>query len=450
MTNTLDNLQRIEYRAVLIDGHSKRVLAIATAAGPLLPRVSIPPYTRVAESLTEAIDLRYNLRTIQLCSLPDREQYNCCAVLEIVGMQQAMRGPLSFVELDEIASNELTSEERATIQKIMKGVADELGHFGQSGWIEKLLIRLGSYQDRGTRPLIRQLNQGTNFCLLSVTKATGDRVWFKAVGEPNACEYALTIELARRFPGCMPKILATIPEWNGWITQDAGGVPLNESASIDQCERALSALAVMQKGMINDVSSLSALGAKNWTYARISMLARPFFQEALCAMQAQTSVKSKPLSDAELFQLQSATESALDEFMNTGIPETLLHGDIGHGNVIATCGGPVFLDWAETCIGHPFLCAEHLLADLARSNPMFNAIQPALRSHYAAHWREFVRPEELKKVTALAPAIGAFAYALIAWDANHNRPDPSQAWPLIRSMLRRTKRELKQATEVSA
>ncbi len=248
MTNTLDNLQRIEYRAVLIDGHSKRVLAIATAAGPLLPRVSIPPYTRVAESLTEAIDLRYNLRTIQLCSLPDREQYNCCAVLEIVGMQQAMRGPLSFVELDEIASNELTSEERATIQKIMKGVADELGHFGQSGWIEKLLIRLGSYQDRGTRPLIRQLNQGTNFCLLSVTKATGDRVWFKAVGEPNACEYALTIELARRFPGCMPKILATIPEWNGWITQDAGGVPLNESASIDQCERALSALAVMQKG----------------------------------------------------------------------------------------------------------------------------------------------------------------------------------------------------------
>ena len=42
MTNTLDNLQRIEYRAVLIDGHSKRVLAIATAAGLLLPRVSIP------------------------------------------------------------------------------------------------------------------------------------------------------------------------------------------------------------------------------------------------------------------------------------------------------------------------------------------------------------------------------------------------------------------------
>jgi hypothetical protein len=450
MTNTLDNLQRIEYRAVLIDGHSKRVLAIATAAGLLLPRVSIPPYTRVAESLTEAIALRYNLRTIQLCSLPDREQFSGCAVLEIVDMQQAMCGPLSFVELDEIASNELADEERATVLRVIKGDADELGRFAQLGWLEKLLTRLGSCNDRGTRPLIRQLNQGIDFCLLSVTQATGDRVWFKAVGEPNACEYALTIELARRFPGCMPKILATIPEWNGWITQDAGGVPLNESASIDQCERALSALAVMQKGMINDVSSLSALGAKDWTYARISMLARPFFQEALCAMQAQTSVKSKPLSDAELFQLQSATESALDEFMNTGIPETLLHGDIGHGNAIATCGGPVFLDWAETCIGHPFLSAEHLLADLARSNPMFNAIQPALRSHYAAHWREFVRPEELKKVTELAPAIGAFAYALIAWDANHNRPDPSQAWPLIRSMLRRTKRELKQATEVSA
>ena len=450
MTNTLDNLQRIEYRAVLIDGHSKRVLAIATAAGPLLPRVSIPPYTRVAESLTEAIDLRYNLRTIQLGSLPDREQFNGCAVLEIVGMQQAMRGPLSFVELDEIASNELSDEERATVLRIIKGEAGELGRFAQLGWLEKLLIKLGSCNDRGTRPLIRQLNQGTNFCLLSVTQATGDRVWFKAVGEPNTCEYALTTDLARRFPACLPKILVTIPEWNGWIMQDVRGVPLNESASIDQCEQALTALAIMQKEMINDVYSLSALGAKDLTYARISMLARPFFEEALCAMQTQTSVKSKPLSDRDLFQLQNATESALDEFMNTGIPETLLHGDIGHGNVIATSEGPVFLDWAETCIGHPFLSAEHLVADLARSNPMFSAIQPVLRSHYAAYWGEFARPEELKKVTALAPAIGAFAYALIAWDANRNRPDPSQAWPLIRSMLRRTKRELEQVKGVSA
>jgi len=139
MTNTLDNLQRIEYRAVLIDGHSKRVLAIATAAGLLLPRVSIPPYTRVAESLTEAIVLRYNLRTIQLCSLPDREQFSGCAVLEIVDMQQAMCGPLSFVELDEIASNELADEERATVLRVIKGDADELGRFAQLGGFVNLI-----------------------------------------------------------------------------------------------------------------------------------------------------------------------------------------------------------------------------------------------------------------------------------------------------------------------
>jgi hypothetical protein len=168
----------------------------------------------------------------------------------------------------------------------------------------------------------------------------------------------------------------------------------------------------------------------------------PFFQEARRAMQAQTSAKSKPLAASELHQLQKDVESALKEFMNTGIPETLLHGDIGHGNIIATYDGPVFLDWAETYIGHPFLSAEHLLADLARSNPMFAEKQASLRSHYAGHWKAHVRPSELEKVTTVAPAIAAFVYAVIAWDASRKRPDPTEAWPLIRSMLRRTKREL--------
>lgn len=140
-------------------------------------------------------------------------------------------------------------------------------------------------------------------------------------------------------------------------------------------------------------------------------------------------------------------ESALDEFTSAGVPETLLHGDIGHGNLMATCEGPVFLDWAETCIGHPFLSAEHLLADLARSNPKFAEKQTALRSHYSSRWKAHAQPGDLEKVTALAPAIAAFAYAVSAWDSSRNRQDPTEAWPLIRSMLRRTKRELDQVPE---
>jgi serine/threonine-protein kinase RIO1 len=166
-------------------------------------------------------------------------------------------------------------------------------------------------------------------------------------------------------------------------------------------------------------------------------------------MDAQTSALSKPLAPEELLMLQDDLQWALREFGDSAIPNTLVHGDIGHGNIIASADGPVFLDWADTYIGHPFLCAEHLLADLARSNPIFSEKQDALRWHYARQWKDSVTTRQLEMVTCLAPAIAAFSYAVMAWEVNRYHPDPSQAWPLMRSMVRRTRNELEHAWEIT-
>jgi len=450
MKDRLNNPQCIECRLVLIEMHSMQILTTAGAGGPLLLRESIPAHARIAEWLTTAIEERYGLRAIQLALLPEVKGGGYCAVHEIIGELQALPESLSFAAVDEIAGDELADEEEAIVLKIMKGEASELGRFARVGWIDELLAKTGNYPGRSASPIIRQLNQGIDFCLLSLTDSAGHKMWFKAVGEPNTREYALTAELTRRFPSYLPKILATIPEWNGWVMEDVEGVPLNESGSMYQCQQALTALVVMQQEMVNDIASLLALGAKDWTCSRMATLLEPFFREARRAMQAQTSAKSKPLTGGELYQLQKDMESALNEFMSAGIPETLLHGDIGHGNIIATCEGPVFLDWAEAYFGHPFLSAEHLLADLARSNPVFAENLAALRSHYASPWKAHAQPKDLGRATVLGPAIAAFAYAVVAWENSRKRPDPSQAWPLMRSMLRRARRELDQASEAAA
>lgn len=450
MTNKSDDTKCIECRLVVMEADSMRILTTASPAGPSLPRESIPAYARAAEALTEVIALRFGLRTIQLAILPGTEELDYCAVHEIIGSQKKKQSLLSFATLDEIPPSELTETERVTVLKIMRGEASELGRFARIGWIYELLAKTGRYRGKSPMPVIRQLNQGIDFCLLSLTDLSGRKMWFKAVGEPNTREYALTAELSRRFPAYLPKILTTIPEWNGWVTEDVEGLPLNESDALYQCEQALTALAVMQKEMITDMASLSALGAKNWTCGRIATLSEPFFAETQRAMQAQVSTKARPLGRSELLQLKNDVESALQEFSDAGIPETLVHGDIGHGNIITTLNGPVFLDWAETYVGHPFLSAEHLLADLARTNPPFLVKQTALRAHYAAHWKTQVGQADLEMVTVLAPAIAAFAYAVIAWDANRSRLDPTLVWPLLRSLLRRAKRELEHGSEVFA
>ena len=167
-------------------------------------------------------------------------------------------------------------------------------------------------------------------------------------------------------------------------------------------------------------------------------------------MLAQISAKVRPLAGSELHQLERDINSALYQFMNAGVPETLLHGDIGHGNIIATPNGPVFLDWAETYIGHPFLSAEHLLADFERTHPHLCNERIALRLAYADHWREYATPDAIANTVAFAPAIAAFAYAVMAWEANAQRPEAAHAWPLLRSMLRRTKLELEHMWDVAS
>ena len=449
MTDSLNNPQRIECRLVMIDAHSMRILTTTAAPRPLLPRESIAAYTRVAEALNDAIEQRYGLRTMQLAFLPRAERQSYCAVHEIIALRKSVPRSLSLVELGEMAPGELSGEERAIVLAIMKGQASGLGNFARLGWIHDLLAKTGSYRDGGTMPAIRQLNQGIDFCLLSLTDTGGRKTWFKAVGEPNTREYALTVELARRFPEYLPRMLATFPEWNGWLTEGVEGVPLNQSGDKTAWEQTLKALAMMQRDSIETKASLRAAGAKDWTCARLRLLSKPFFADVERAMQAQTSTKAMPLVGDELERLQKDVDAALISQANSGIPETLIHGDIGHGNIIMSPDGPVFLDWAETFIGQPFLCAEHLLADLERCRPELSLERNSLRRSYASFWREYASPETLADFIQLAPAIAAFSYAVFAWEACARQRDPTYVWPLIRSMMRRTRRELEMRREVA-
>jgi hypothetical protein len=450
MTEKLNDPERIEFRLIIIDAHSMRILTTASAAGHLLPHESIPAYTRVAEGLNEAIELRYGLRTLQLAILPGAEERSCCAVHEIIGSQEALPKSPSFAALNEIASSELAETERSLVLKIMKGEATELGRFARLGWIDELLPKIGIHQDRSSIPVIRQLNQGIDFCLLNLQDSNGRNLWLKAVGEPNTREYRLTQELARQFPEYLPKLVACIPEWNGWIAEEVAGAPLNHSNDKAQWEQALTALAFMQESSIENKACLYRAGAKEWSCARLLSLSAPFFEEAARAMRAQTSTKANPLGRRDLQRLQASVEAALLAIAHSGIPETLLHGDIGHGNIVTSPDGPVFLDWAETYIGFPFLSAEHLLADLERSQPELACERSYLRRSYAMRWRDYTSPASLVEVIALAPAVAAFAYALAAWEAHSRRPDPTCVWPLLRSMLRRTERELESTSEVAA
>jgi hypothetical protein len=440
-----DHLRLVACRLVVIDAQSHHILTAGSRPISILPRLSVPAGVRTAEFITNTLEQQFGLSTVQLALLPRPEEHSACAVLEVIDSKPHSQLPLPFSALDDISSSELTDDERATISSILSGRPTAFGKFARIGWIGEMLVKIAPSQV--VNLTIHHINQGIDFCLLFLTEAPGRKMWFKAVGTSNTREYAITLELARRFPSLLPDIVATIPEWNAWIMEDVQGIPLNDSDQLEHAKAAFAALASMQIHVSHDPNFLFALGAEDWSCARILSLSSSFFEEAHHAMRAQTSRLSAPLDSAELDQVRRNVDFCLEDLRRSGIPDTLLHGDIGHGNILTTSKGPIFLDWAETYIGHPFLSSEHLLADLIRSNPIFAREQSVLRSFYNDQWSPYVEAGRLKGAGQFAPAVAAFAYAVIGWHKCSSLPDPTVAWPLMRSMLRRTRKGLDRALE---
>jgi hypothetical protein len=77
-------LETIEYRAVLVEPDTRRVLAVDALGGFCLPRVRIPRWTRPAEQIQRAIRVKWGLCVLVLDFFSAQNGCLCCAVAELL------------------------------------------------------------------------------------------------------------------------------------------------------------------------------------------------------------------------------------------------------------------------------------------------------------------------------------------------------------------------------
>ena len=426
------------YKLLIVDASSMRTLVELGEAGPRLPLVNIPAGHRPAQFFTEHIRRSYGLVAVLLTTLPsDAENVLPLAVFELFSEKAIAQRSGWFVSTTDVSS-QLSHEQACALQTVLEGKASELGRFARPGWLGELIRLLGCVWDDDAPVIdLRHVNSGINFCLLEIEFAEGRRLWFKAVGAPNEQEHATTLYLAQHYPGFLPKCLLAVPEWIGWASEHVEGESLDEIFSVERCARALDALAGLQQAAIGKCETLLAVGAKDWRVSRLLRLCEAFFYQAQLMMQSQKSTRSRPLSRSELDELQLRIREILKSTADS-LPDTLLHGDLGHGNILISSRGPIFLDWAEASVGHPFLCMEHLLASIKRAHSIDRQQESELRQHYASQWKGGWGSADLASFSGLA----AFVYAISLWEASSALPDPKRIWPMIRSVLRTTRIEL--------
>jgi Phosphotransferase enzyme family len=440
------------HRVILFASQGEELLVLPGQGRIRLPDVSMPRHQRIAEHLTASVCRDCSQDAISLFSLSasSTDSETRYEVMESTGAQRSDAAGLHRVSLSSL--RECQFEESADARAVARAIAEceeyaagsKQGPFGRLGWFAELTewVR-GQIRPSGLtlNGRFRQINASPTFSLVRF-ETNGPAVWFKAVGEPNLREYAITLALSNRFPAYTPHVLAAREDWNGWLALEVEGTHPTESSDLGAWMRVATALGQLQIASSGQTLHLIHAGCRDLRVCSLVELVEPFLQVVAELMAQQTKTAPAPLSRKELFALQMQLEDLFADPANSAIPHVLGHIDFNSGNIVVSNDCCEFLDWAEACVGHPFLTFQYLLEDLHRFRPHDRSWRAALTSAYVEHWRSLVSSDQIVHALTVSPLLAVFAYAVScdAW-RNPGLNDRLETAALLRSLTRRMKRE---------
>ena len=149
------------------------------------------------------------------------------------------------------------------------------------------------------------------------------------------------------------------------------------------------------------------------------------------------------LGASRIQELGSILDEACLSLEALGIPDTLMHGDLNFGNILAGPRGLVFTDWAHASVGNPFLNFEHLRVQLAQEPGLAPSV-PRLTEIYRESWRQALTHSQINSALALAPPIAVALHLSGRWDwlTSESRRDPH-----FQSYIRALARQIDRAAE---
>ena len=428
------------------------VLLNVAQPGFAFPALEIPRRERLAENLTAGLRRDFSCDAVCLFTLDyssqDGKRYE---VMECwrdgVRQDETVWKPVRFLTaacFENQAEFQILDQ---CLQHLDRYERDPSSPFARRGWLADLRCWTAAV----IRPLgleligpFCQYNASPSFSLIRF-ETNGPAVWFKAVGEPNQREFPITLKLAKLFPLFTPEILGTRPEWNGWLSQEAGGTNLGGTKETALWESAARDLARLQLESIPKSEFISNSGAHDLSPATLLASVDPFFDLAAQLMEEQSKIPPPILSRQELNLLKLRIQDSLILLDELGIPNTLGHLDLNPWNIIVRPDRSVFVDWAEAYVGHPFFSFQHFLEHFRRRDVASAELESRLMEAYKEPWPNLLPAELIAEALTLAPLAAVFAYAAGtgAWRDRQKLRDQNLAG-YFRSLVRRMNREATQ------
>jgi hypothetical protein len=283
---------------------------------------------------------------------------------------------------------------------------------GAVRWCER---RIGAPAARVT-----QLRAWESSTVLRLDTEKG-RFFFKAVEPPCAHEPGLTRWLARRAPGRVAVVVAVGGSGRWLLMREAPGRSLRDSARLADWARAAREYGRLQRALAGAPSRLRALRGRRRDLGWLARQIAPMLGDAR-GLTAGGRGRLRRGEIARLRRLAPRLRARCRALARSGVPLALDHGDLWAVNVIVGRRGPVFLDWEDAVLGHPFwgafmlpwshgfwdrwghrsaaasrVQAAYLAGwagreDVARYRTMFESSRALAPLHHAAIWWHDVLP----------------------------------------------------------
>lgn len=280
-----------------------------------------------------------------------------------------------------------------------------------SPWIEAELRRYGLKVEEDPQQLHAT-------CLSTVYRipTSGKTAFFKATSTHAHLEPAFLSMLARLSPGTVPTILA-MDEEKGWLLmEDFGGCLLNGVSDLAVWKEAIARYAQLQLSCVSSVDVFLAAGVRD---RRLDQLADQVEKLLLDNRWLKADIFIN-LSEEDVRRAPELLERIKQDCLHLAahaLPETIDHGDFHPLNIAVTDHGPLFFDWSDLMITHPFFSMVSIFAFVEHFQPSLENGQELdwmdqLRDTYLQQWVAFEPLDRLKEAFLLARRLGLVVLAL--------------------------------------
>jgi hypothetical protein len=240
--------------------------------------------------------------------------------------------------------------------------------------------------------------------------------YFKAVPSAFAHEVRLARWLRDRFGGSVAELTACDAARHWMLLRDVreGAAPLAEVRDVAVWERAARRLAEVQLACSSQASALRSIGVPQRSLDVLA-LRIPLLCADTSAMMLGSPCGLTRREIETVAGLAPALVALVSELSVMGLPDTLDHGDLSATNIVDAGQGPVFLDWSDSSISHPFFSLSRLIHDAASLLPASSAeTHRRLRDAYLAPWSSIAPMDELLRAYEIAHRLAPVQAATVA------------------------------------